>query len=144
VPRTVNLVPPDFRLLRQLTRAADRPGDGQITKSGQASLDHNILIFRNGDSVYIQRIPFHSEGRRPTSSTQERAVMGRKVHARRAGPERTAKPCGSDILDAGIKFAVSPAGDGGTVIAGKTTEQPYKPLRGECRVSRCDRGVFTK
>ena len=36
--------------------------------------------------------------------------------------ERTGKPCGSDILDAGIKFAVTPAGDGGTVIAGEITE----------------------
>ena len=36
--------------------------------------------------------------------------------------ERTGKPCCSDILDAGIKFAVTPAGDGGTVIAGKITE----------------------
>jgi len=28
-----------------------------------------------------------------------------------------------------------PLSDGGTVIAGEITKQPYKPLRGECRVS---------
>ena len=55
--------------------------------------------------------------------------------ARRAMPKRTVKSYGSDILEAGIKLAVSPVSDGGTVIAGEITKQPYKPLRGECRVS---------
>jgi hypothetical protein len=45
------------------------------------------------------------------------------VKARETGElERTGKPCCSDILDAGIKLAVIPAGDGGTVIAGEITE----------------------
>ena len=57
-------------------------------------------------------------------------------------PKRTAKPCGSDILEAGIKSAVIPAGDGGTVIAGEITKQPYKPLRGDAGCFRCDRGAF--
>ena len=39
------------------TRRANHP------KACQAPADHNILIFRNGKSVYILRIPFHSEGR---------------------------------------------------------------------------------
>ena len=48
--------------------------------------------------------------------------MGRGGFARRAMPKRTVKPCCPDILEAGVKPAVIPAGDGGTVIAGKITE----------------------
>src|SRR6185436_13429809 len=69
---------------------------------------------------------------------------GPRKRARRALPMRTAKPCCPDILEAGVKLAVSPVSDGGTVIAGEITEQPYKPLRGECRMSRCDRGACTQ
>ena len=66
-------------------------------------------------------ILFHPGGALANVINVGRAAMDAK--ARETGAlERTGKPCCSDILDAGIKFAVTPAGDGGTVIAGKITE----------------------
>ena len=44
--------------------------------------------------------------------------------------------------DAGVKFALRSAGDGGKKARspGRARRKPLKPLRGECRVNRCDRG----
>ena len=57
-------------------------------------------------------------------------------------PKRTVKSYGPDILEAGVKLAVSPVSDGGTVTAGEITKQPYKPLRGDAGCFRCDRGAL--
>ena len=55
----------------ETTRRANHP------KVCQAALDHNILIFRNSKSVYIDRIPFHSEGRFANVTNVGWAVVGR-------------------------------------------------------------------
>jgi hypothetical protein len=103
------------RSLRQINTTGKSP------KNLSSPSNKNILIFRNSKSVYIHRTLSHPEGRWPTSSTLGRAAMDAK--ARETGElERTGKPCCSDILEAGVKFAVIPASDGGTVIAGEITE----------------------
>ena len=87
-------------------------------------------------------IPFHSEGRFANVTNVGTGCGGPRRHARRVLPKRTVKPCCSDILEAGVKLAVSPVSDGGTVIAGEITKQPYKPLRGDAGCFRCDRGAL--
>ena len=115
---------------------------GKSPKSLSSASRKNILIFRNLKSDYIPCIPFHSEGRFANVTNVGMGCGGPWRRARRAMPKRTVKSYGPDILDAGIKSAVIPAGDGGTVIAGETTEQPYKPLRGDAGCFRCDRGAL--
>ena len=58
---------------------------------------------------------------------------------RRARPGRTVKPCGPDIptlVSSSRSLLRRPAGDGGNKarFPGEITEQPFQPLRGECRV----------
>ena len=51
-------------------------------------------------------------------------------------PEADGEDVWSWHPDAGVKFAMRSAGDGGQKArsTGESTEYPLKPLRGECRV----------
>src|SRR3984893_16724321 len=60
---------------------------------------------------------------------------------------RTAKSCGLDAPTLVSSFAEAiPRGDGGKQARspGRARYKPLKPLRGECRVNRCDRGDYAR
>jgi hypothetical protein len=96
-------------------------------KTCQASLVHNILIFRNDKSVYIHSVPSHSEGRLAIVTDAGRDAVA--AAARETGVlKRTAKSCGSDASGLAFKFLGSKLlrgdGDKKDRIAG---ESAYKP-----------------
>ena len=62
---------------------------GKSPKSASSPSRKNILIFRNHKSVYIHRIPFHSEGRFANVTNVGMGCGGRSGDARRAWPMRT-------------------------------------------------------
>ena len=95
----------------------------------------NILIFRNRDSVYIPAVPPQMRGVSRSSRTLVRDAMDAMCH------ETSDAVADGEIVwswrpDAGVKFAQETARM--TVakepIAGESTKEPVKPLRGECRV----------
>src|SRR6202023_2967990 len=71
----------------------------------------------------------------------------RAMSATRDVAPRTAKSCGPDTPTLGSSFAeVFLRGDGGKKARspGRARYKPLKPLRGECRVNRCDRGDYAR
>ena len=76
------------------TNSTNRP-DGQITRNPVKPLRKNILIFRNGKSVYIARIPSQQEG------------AFRERHGRRGGDavDATARETGEADADGEIVWS---------------------------------------
>src|SRR5579863_2089905 len=105
-----------------------------------------FLVFRNTNQVYVFRRPVPNEGRCATSSTRGGMRWTRRCcetsdvcggrRSRVVLTPRRWRQVGDDALhraDDGGKKARSP---------GRARYKLLKPLRGECRVNRCDRGDY--
>jgi hypothetical protein len=90
-------------------------------------------------------VPSHRGGGSRSSRTRDGMRWTRAALLTRALCLRTAKSCGPDAPTLASSFAEAiPRGDGGKQARspGRARRKPLKPLRGECRVFRCDRGDY--
>src|ERR1700732_3119117 len=123
-------------------------GDAVFGPSCLAPRVKIILFFRNANQVYISPHPASMKrgGSRSSRNARRDAVDAGSASDDGAYP-RTAKSRGPDAptLASSLRKATS-AGDGGKKARspGRARYKRLKPLRGECRVNRCDRGDYTR